>query len=349
MLFWDQKMNGKRCLVTGATGLVGSHLLLQLVRQGYCVRAPFRNRSRIEAVREVFQCSVSPLEAETLMAQVEWVEADLTRFELLPSLCSGVDRIFHVAGMVTFLPGHREELFLHNAKVTEALASAAIESGVDHFLYVSSVAVIDAPACVEATESMAWDASRHHSDYAASKYAAEQAVWRAASKGLKATVVNPSVVLAPGFWGTGSSAFFSIISKGLAFYPPGGTGVVDVRDVAVAMVLLSRSDCHGRRFILSGANVLYKELFETIAYALTVSPPRIALYSWMEPLGIAAVKLYSALTRRTMKVSPDMIRSSFRVSRYNGSEITRTIGLTYTPFRETIDYIAKAYSNALML
>lgn len=342
-------MDDKVCLVTGATGLLGSHLLFSLVNKGFRVRAVFRNRARLEAIRALFRYAATPSEADALFGRVEWVEADLTRFALLPSLCSGMESVFHVAGMVSFMPGFRDQLFLHNTAVTEAMASASLKTGVSRFVYVSSVAAIDSAEGEEVTEPMQWDAGRHHSDYAASKYAAEQAVWSAASEGLSAVVVNPSVVLGPGFWGSGSSAFFPTIHKGLVAYPPGGTGVVDVRDVAEAMVTLSSLNFQGQRFILSGANVSYKELFETIALSLGVSPPRLALRKWMEPLGIAAVKGYLAFTGRQAKVSPDMIRSSFRVSRYNGSEITRTIGLTYTPFRETIDYIAKAYSNALML
>ncbi len=334
-------MQKEVCLVTGATGLLGSHLLMALLREGYRVKAVYRSLQKIEAVRSLF-ASGNP-EADSLFDRVEWVQSDLTRFGALPALCRGVDRIFHVAGMVSFLPGQRESLFLHNAEVTSELAKAALQSGVGQFCYVSSVATIDSPPGVTATESMGWDSARYHSDYAESKHAAEVAVWKAAADGLKVLVVNPSVVLGPGFWDSGSGSFFPTIYKGLPAYPPGGTSVVDVRDVAEAMIALSRADCFGRRFILSGANVLYKELFRAIALSLGVSPPAFALRPWMANLGIAAANGYTWLTGRALKISPDIIRSSFRISSYDGSAVTTAVSLRYTPLHDTLAHIAACY------
>lgn len=342
-------MQKEVCLVTGATGLLGSHLLMALLREGYRVKAVYRSALKIEVVRTLFACGNSG--SDSLFDRVEWVQSDLTRFESLPALCEGVDRLFHVAGMVSFLQGQREALFLHNAEVTSALATAAQQSGVRQFVYVSSVATIDAPTGATTVESMRWDPSRSHSDYAESKHAAEEAVWKAAANGLKVLVVNPSVVLGPGFWDSGSGSFFPTVYKGLPAYPPGGTGVVDVRDVAEAMIALCRADCFGRRFILSGANVLYKELFHTIALSLGVSPPAFALRPWMANWGIAAANGYTWLTGRSLKISSDMIRSSFRISKYDGSAVTEAVSLRYTPLRDTLSHIAACYlkGNSLML
>lgn len=336
-------MQNEVCLVTGATGLLGSHLLVALLREGYRVKAVYRSALKIEMVRSLFACGHSG--SDSLFDRVEWVQSDLTRFELLPALCEGVDRVFHVAGMVSFLPGQREALFLHNAKVTSALATAAQQSGVKQFVYVSSVATIDAPSGVAATESMGWDPTRCHSDYAESKHAAEETVWKAAADGLKVLVVNPAVVLGPGFWDSGSGSFFPTLYKGLPAYPPGGTGVVDVRDVAEAMIALCRANCFGRRFILSGADVLYKELFRAIALSLGVSPPAFALRPWMANWGIAAVKGYRWLTGRALKISPDMIRSSFRISKYDGSAVTEAVSMQYTSLHDTVLHIASCYLN----
>src|SRR5690606_32356112 len=98
-----------------------------------------------------------------------------------------------------------------------------------------------------------------------SKYLGEMEVWRGIGEGLKAVMVNPSVIIGGDDWENGSSAIFKNVYNEFPWYTEGVSGFVDVRDVARAMILLMVSDINAQRFILNGDNVPYKEIFFSIA------------------------------------------------------------------------------------
>ena len=96
-------------------------------------------------------------------------------------------------------------------------------------------------------------------------------VWRGIEEGLKAVIVNPTIILGPGFWDRGSSSMFSRVAGGLKYAAPGVTGYVGVQDVVSAMTRLMDSEISGERFIVSSGDYSYKEVFEMIASALGYS------------------------------------------------------------------------------
>ena len=90
-------------------------------------------------------------------------------------------------------------------------------------------------------------------------------VWRGSQEGLPVVVVNPGIVLGPGFWDTGSGVLFRTGAKGHNFFPPGGSGFITVGDVVKILVELMKSEVVNERFILVDQNLSYKEILTTIA------------------------------------------------------------------------------------
>jgi nucleoside-diphosphate-sugar epimerase len=111
--------------------------------------------------------------------------------------------------------------------------------------------------------------------YAVSKFLSEMEVWRGMEEGLPAVIVNPSIILGPGFWHKGSSSMFTNIKKGLRYYMNGVTGYVGVQDVVKCMIALMESTVSHERFILSSENLSFKEIFTMIARELNLPPPTI--------------------------------------------------------------------------
>jgi nucleoside-diphosphate-sugar epimerase len=105
------------------------------------------------------------------------------------------------------------------------------------------------------------------------EYFAEMEVWRGIGEGLKAVIVNPSLILGGDSWENSSSAIFKSAYNEFPWYTNGVSGFVDVRDVARAMMLLMNSEITGQRFILNGENLPYKEIFSLIAKCFGKKPP----------------------------------------------------------------------------
>ena len=338
----ENKIHRDLCLITGATGLVGANLIPRLITAGYKVRALYRSEEKREHVRRVISYRY-PKQADYIFDSVEWVKYDLTSGKDYFSFMQGVNNIFHCAGFVSFQPSDRAELFSINVGITEKLVKTALDMDVNCLCHVSSIATIDTPEGEKMTESMGWEPERIHSVYAESKYAAEQAVWAAISKGLKAIIVNPAVILGPGFWDTGSSVFFKTAYKGMPVSVPGGTGIVDVADVADIMVTLTEKGCYGERFILSGADITYRKLFLLIAQGLGVKPPFIHLPRWVgKPIRLL-LRIYHILGAKPLPLTPGIIKSSFSLLRYNGLAVSDKTGFKYRSAEETISELCRFF------
>ena len=172
-------------------------------------------------------------------------------------------------------------------------------------------------------------------------------VWRGSEEGLECVIVNPSVILGPGNWASGSPRLFQTVANGMKFYTSGSTGFVDVRDVSRAIVTLIQSEDWDRiknqRYLLSAENLTYRELFERIAVALKQPKATIRANRILLQLAWRASKLTSLFTGKDPDLTRDTARSAGKESLYDGSKITRTIDFSYTPVAKTIQNIGKIF------
>ena len=265
-------------LVTGGTGIVGGHLLLELAVAGTEVRALHREGSDRRSVEQVFR-HYRP-DADALLKRVEWVTGDLDDVAALHDAMAGVQHPYHAAAVVSFDPRYRHALDRVNRVGTENLVNAALRAGVGRLLHVSSTATIGNGRPGEAwDEGTPWE-EKGRSPYALSKYAAELEVYRGIAEGLDAVIVNPCVVIGPGAPGRSSMVLAERLRKGTAYYPPGANSVVDARDVAACMVRLMRDGRTGERHLLVGASPSYRELFAAFAQAYGRPVPTRRIPPW---------------------------------------------------------------------
>jgi len=237
-------------LVTGATGLVGSHLIRQLVNDGKQVRALYRSH-------------IPEMEG---METVEWFKADILDVVSLEEAMLGIQQVYHCAAMVTFNAKHKEVLQHTNIEGTANVVNACINATVNKLLFVSSVAALgrireDKPI----NETMNWSEETSNSEYGKSKYFAEMEVWRGIGEGLNAVMVNPVIILGAGDWNKGSSEIFKSAYDEFPWYTEGTSGFVDVLDVVKAMILLMESSITAERFIISAENLSFRNVFSMIA------------------------------------------------------------------------------------
>lgn len=315
-------------LLTGATGFLGAHLALQLLDAGYHVRALYRSQAKRDN---------HPLFSKAVIDQIEWVEGDMFDQEVLLKAMQGVDRVYHCAAMVSFGRGQHAVLMRTNVTGTAEVVNSCLAAGVPRLVYVSSIAALGRdPIQPKVSESTPWKDGPHNSPYALSKFRAENEVWRGMEEGLEVIVVNPSVILGPGDWQEGSNRLFRTVYQGLKVYSPGQTGFVDVRDVAAAMIQLDQNDFLGKRFLLNGANLRYKTLFENIAKAFGVKPPRWCPPRWMSEVGWRLFAIISFFTQKEPFITRETVKSAYNSFEYDGSKICRELGFSYRPIEATI-------------
>ena len=184
-------------LVTGITGLVGSHVALELLASERTVHGLVRPRSDRGIVRKVF--NHHRRDGNALFDRIVWVECDLLDAIGLREAMNGAEHVFHCAGLVSFDPRDAKRMFATNIGGTANVVNAALECGVRKLVHVSSTAATGRAGTGEpVTEDMPWVRDKLTSPYAVSKYEGEMEVQRAVAEGLDAVIVNPSVVLGAG-------------------------------------------------------------------------------------------------------------------------------------------------------
>lgn len=329
-------------LVTGGTGLVGTHLLFYLLQKEDKVRVLKRPGSRVDKVIQTFSYYSS--HPELLFSKIEWVEGDILDIRSLTEAMRGVQQVYHAAAMVSFDPDDTDILLEVNISGTANVVNACLDTGVKKLAFVSSVAALGRAENKGITnEESEWKFGKDLSAYAVSKFEAEREVWRGMAEGLPAVIVNPTIILGPGDFNRGSSKMFQTVYNGLKVYTPGINGYVDVNDVARALVLLMESDISGERFILNGENLSYQALFGVMASALGVEAPRIKAGRVLSEITWRLMKVQAFLTGKSPLITKFTARTANSVYRYSNEKFVKATGMHFTPIAKTIQQTAKIF------
>ena len=328
--------------VTGGSGLVGSHILLELLRSGREVRALCRPQSNLDRVGELF--SWYGPESALLFSKIQWVRGDLNDLPFLETAFEGVTEVFHCAALISFDPRDEDRLLKINQEGTRNIVNLCLDKGVSRLYYTSSIATIGGNGD-PLTEDNLWDPG-HTNVYATSKYLAEMEVWRGAQEGLNSYIVNPGVILGPGFWTRGSGRFFTRVAAGMRYAPPGGTGFVGVWDVVRAMRALGDAGASNQRFILVGDNLTYLGLMERIARLLQVEPPRTCLSEWQLEILWRLDWIGAVLTGKARRLSKEMARSLPLQAQYSSEKLKKLLGFEFQPIDEVLNRCAANYSGS---
>ena len=322
-------------IVTGGTGLVGSHLLYELVKSGQPVRAIRRAQSATEVVKKVF-AYYSP-DAEALFNKIEWFEADLLDVVSLEEAFEGVEQVYHAAAMVSFSPKDAYRIIDENRDSTANIVNLCLEKQVKRLCHVSSIAALGRTKDqAQIDENTTWKNSPNNSKYAISKYESEKEVWRGIEEGLQAVIVNPGIILGPGNWNRGSGRLFGSVWKGVPYYTRGINAFVDVRDVVACMIALMERKVQAERFVITAENKAYKEVFSHIAEALGKKKPSIEIKQWMGEIAWRLDKLRSLLTGKDPMLTRETFRTISNQYFYNNKKVTDLLDFNWISIEQSI-------------
>ena len=245
-----------RVLVTGASGFIAQHVILQLLEKGYSVRGTLRSLKRADEVRAIL-AKHSPRAAE-----IEFVEADLSSDKGWAEAVKNCEFVQHIASpIVEVMPKDENDLIRPARDGALRVLAATKAAGVKRVVMTSSLAAIayglgdKRPKIVDESH---WSnpEGADNTAYTKSKTIAERAAWEYVNgpgKGLELATINPGAVLGPAL-SPDTSASLQIAIQLLGGKAPGlprlGFTLVDVRDVAACHVAAMETPAAaGERFI----------------------------------------------------------------------------------------------------
>ncbi|HJN05051.1 MAG TPA: NAD-dependent epimerase/dehydratase family protein [Bacteroidales bacterium] len=328
-------------LVTGGTGLVGSHLVFKLAVAGETPVVFKRSTSDILKTKKVFSYYTN--DVDSLFNKIKWIDGDISDFYSVLDAMEGISYVYHTAAIVSFQSSDKESIISANITGTKNIVNAALEKDIKKLVHISSIGVFGRSNNNDiVTEETHWNAKKS-SAYSTSKYHAEMEVWRGISEGLNAVIVNPSVILGPGNWDSGSSKLFSTMYNGLKFYSMGSNGFVDVKDVVEAMIILMKSKTSSERYILNSENVSYKQLFFWMADSLDVKRPKYKATKFISEIVWRILWTKRFVTGKKSAITKETAETSRQIYNYSNDKFVEETAFKFISIKESINKNAKLF------
>jgi dihydroflavonol-4-reductase len=311
-------------LVTGATGHIGNVLVRALLKRGRKVRTMFLPGEDLTPLQDL---------------PVEIVEGDVLDSETLENAFQGIENVYHLAGIISIMPGKNELLKLVNILGTRNIIYAARNAQVRRLMYTSSIhALRHMPHGVTIDEQVPFDPEHVLGSYDQSKALASLEVLHAVQGGLDAVIVCPTGVIGPYDYRRSElgQIILGCVQKQPQVYIDGAYDFVDVRDVAEGMIAAAENGSRGETYILSGEQVSVRSMLETVwRYTGKRFPPvRV-------PLSLARfftvfTPLYYRLFHLKPRLTPYSIATLQSNSQISHLKAQRELGYKPRPFAASI-------------
>lgn len=311
-------------VITGATGLLGSHLIEKFTAEGIPLAGLCREGR-----------------ASQLPGHVQARTGDLLDEPSLREAFEGADAVIHAGALVSFNPRLKNQLYEVNVEGTRNVVNTCLQLGIPRLIHISSVAALGRRAGEITNESS--QGTGEDSSYGMSKYMAELEVFRGIEEGLGACIVNPSVILSASRPGQSSSALFDYVWEQRKFYVEGLLNYVDGRDVAEAVLRLFRQAPSCERFILNAGEVPLQTFFSMIAERLQRTAPSVKvspkLLWWVGFLE----ELRGLISGREPMVTRESARLATQQFRYDSRKAVDRLGMAFHPLDESLDWCCEQY------
>lgn len=311
-------------LVTGGTGHIGNVLVRYLLEQNECIRV---------LVLPGEDCS--PLD----QLNIQMVRGDVLERESLEKAFQGVQTVYHLAGMISILPGKNHQVQRVNVEGTLNVLHAARQAGVERLIYTSSIhALHRVPHGITIDERIPFDPENAISAYDQSKAVATLAVGKAIQDGLDGVIICPTGVIGP--YDYRRSEMGQLILDSMQdrpqLYVDGAYDFVDVRDVARGMIQAAQGGRRGEHYLLSGERVSVEWLICTVK-RIAGLPSRLLKI----PMGLARFAAnftppYYRLTRTCPRFTHYALETVTSNSEISNAKARRELGYAPRPLSDTL-------------
>ncbi len=311
-------------LVTGATGHVGNTLVRELLSQHKCVRALVMPGEDTAALRDL---------------PVEIVAGDVLDPSSLARAFEGVDVVYHLAGIISIMPGPDELMRRVNVAGTRNVIQAARQAGIRRLVYTSSIHALQRPPLgVVIDETLPFDPQNPAGEYDRTKAEATLAVLEAVRDGLDAVIVCPTGIIGPHDY-RGSETGLLILAwmrEKLSLLVDGIFDFVDVRDIACGHILACEKGKTGETYILGGERVSLAHLWVLVRETAGIYSQTIIIPFRLAAFAARAAALWYRVTRTRGRFTPYSLETVNSNSHISILKARRELGYAPRPMSETI-------------
>jgi len=314
-----------KALVTGATGLIGSSVVRELLKDGKEVEVLVRKNSNTKNIDGL---------------DVEKAYGDIREKESVKAALKGCDTFYQAAALYEYWGHPKKEFYDVNVEGTKSALQAALEQGVGKVVYTSSIVALgahgrDRPANEESQYNLGSGAA----DYIFTKYLGQVEALKMAQKGLPVVVVNPAGVIGVRDIRPTPSGrvLLDVLNKRTPGYMDGGTNYVDVEDVARGHVLAAAKGKVGEKYALGNANMSLLEFYTLVSEVAGMKPPKLKLPYPAVLVTSYLYQLIAAITKTPPVATPGMVRFARLYMYLDSSKAVKELGFPQTPIRTTIE------------
>lgn len=252
-----------RVLVTGANGLLGTHVIQQLLEKGYTVNGLLRNKDKFLLPEHI---------------NLELIEGDLRNQTIVNKALKGCDAVIHCAAITAQNLIYYNDYYETNVLGTKVVLNAAIEKNIKKIVYVSSANTLGhGTKEVPGNEQNPARKPFTNSLYAKSKRESEKLLLSASAR-IDVVIVNPSFLIGAYDSGYGSGRIIKMgYGKKIIFCPPGGKNFVNAADTAHSTITALEKGTNTANYLLTGENLTYASFFTKLAALQSKKPLLITL------------------------------------------------------------------------
>jgi dihydroflavonol-4-reductase len=323
-----------KTLVTGGTGFLGTHLVRRLAES-----AP------LGSLRVLVQ-NTPPAWLRTLPG-IEILTGSVTSAADVARAVAGVERVYHLAGMVSHKPADAHRMYAVHVDGTRLVCEAAVRAGVKRIVMASTSGTV---AVSRRADDIADEDTATPMDiiarwgYYASKLYQEEAARRACGDKVELVTLNPSLLLGPGDDRLSSTRpILQFLAREITLMPAGGLNVVDARDVAALMPVAMERGTPGARYLVGAVNWTFAEFFGRLERLTKVAAPKVKISGDFPFLAARAqAALYRGLGRK-VAVDPESVEMAQCFWYLDAGKAARELGFDprdpADTLRETVKYI----------
>lgn len=311
-------------LVTGATGHIGNVLVRQLVEKGEKVRALILPGEDTTPIRGL---------------PVELIEGNVLHPQSLQPALQGVECVFHLAGLISILPGRDQLVHRVNVEGTRNVLQAACQARVQRLVYTSSIhAIRRAPHGIVIDETIPFDTFNAAGTYDHSKAEASLTVLASICKGLDALIICPTGVIGPYDFRRSEvgQLILDCVDAKPALYVDGAYDFVDVRDVARGLILAAEKGRTGEVYILSGEQISVQRLLEMVREITGRHFPHIRIPLSLARIGSVFSSWYCRLAHIKPRITPYSLETLQSNSVISHAKANRELGYSPRSMRQSV-------------
>ncbi len=315
-------MQTSKLFITGGTGFVGSHILTELIQDGYSCKALYRNYPSVQS-------------------KAQWVKGDLLDPGSFELYLDEVDTIVHAAGFISYQKKDKQKLMYSNCIATKELVNSALNKKVKNFVYISSASTLIRSVDPLYISLKGSGTPVFNSYYAKTKFLAELEIWRAAAEGMNVCVLYPSLVIGGWKWNKSSMQIFGKVNSGISYYPLGNLGIVSAVDLAKIVSKICMNDMNGQRFLINAEVWSYNDFLNEIAKSLGKKKIIKEASNWQAYLLSLLNISFSFWNQNQAIITRETIKSSFSRFRYEPNLHSSLPNFNYQDIKDQIHEIVK--------